>query len=74
MVRCRFDEPVSDLSPGRRGSGLAGDGRTLLQPEAPHRVRGRDEERRAAMVSNLLVVLCGDKAAQPVVNTGTLYA
>ncbi len=33
-----------------------------------------DEERRAAMVSNLLVVLCGDKAAQPVVNTGTLYS
>ncbi len=33
-----------------------------------------DEERRAAMVSNLLVVLCGDRATQPVVNTGTLYA
>jgi regulator of protease activity HflC (stomatin/prohibitin superfamily) len=33
-----------------------------------------DEERRAAMVSNLLVVLCGDKAAQPVINTGTLYS
>ena len=32
-----------------------------------------DEERKAAMVSNLLVVLCGDKAAQPVVNTGSLY-
>jgi regulator of protease activity HflC (stomatin/prohibitin superfamily) len=32
-----------------------------------------DEERKAAMVSNLLVVLCGDKSAQPVVNTGTLY-
>jgi hypothetical protein len=32
-----------------------------------------DEERKAAMVSNLLVVLCGDKEAQPVVNTGTLY-
>jgi hypothetical protein len=32
-----------------------------------------DEERKAAMVSNLLVVLCGDKDAQPVVNTGTLY-
>lgn len=32
-----------------------------------------DEERRAAMVSNLLVVLFGDKAAQPVINTGTLY-
>ncbi|MCP5329792.1 MAG: SPFH domain-containing protein [Pseudomonadales bacterium] len=32
-----------------------------------------DEERRAQMVSNLLVVLCSDKATQPVVNTGTLY-
>ncbi|MET9217043.1 MULTISPECIES: SPFH domain-containing protein [unclassified Nocardia] len=33
-----------------------------------------DEERKAAMVSNLLVVLCGDRATQPVVNTGSLYA
>ena len=32
-----------------------------------------DEERKAAMVSNLLVVLCGDRHVQPVVNTGTLY-
>lgn len=32
-----------------------------------------DEERKAAMVSNLLVVLCGDRAPQPVLNTGTLY-
>lgn len=32
-----------------------------------------DDERRATMVSNLLVVLCGENAAQPVVNTGTLY-
>ena len=32
-----------------------------------------DEERKAAMVSNLLVVLCGDKNAQPVLNTGTLH-
>jgi len=32
-----------------------------------------DEERKASMVSNLLVVLCGDRDAQPVVNTGTLY-
>ena len=31
-----------------------------------------DEEKKAAMVSNLLVVLCADEAAQPVVNTGTL--
>jgi regulator of protease activity HflC (stomatin/prohibitin superfamily) len=32
-----------------------------------------DEERKAAMVSNLLVVLCSDRHAQPVINTGTLY-
>ena len=32
-----------------------------------------DEERKAAMVSNLLVVLCADREAQPVVNTGSLY-
>ena len=32
-----------------------------------------DDERKAAMVSNLMVVLCGDREAQPVVNAGTLY-
>ena len=32
-----------------------------------------DEERKAAMVSNLLVVLCGERGTQPVLNTGTLY-
>jgi regulator of protease activity HflC (stomatin/prohibitin superfamily) len=32
-----------------------------------------DEERKAAMVSNLLVVLCGNRDAQPVVNSGSLY-
>ena len=32
-----------------------------------------DEERKASMVSNLLVVLCGDKGAQPVINAGSLY-
>ncbi|MFI6761467.1 SPFH domain-containing protein [Micromonospora sp. NPDC050417] len=33
-----------------------------------------DEERKAQMVANLLVVLCGDRAAQPVVNAGSLYS
>ena len=33
-----------------------------------------DEERKAAMVSNLLVVLCGERGTQPIVNTGTLYS
>ena len=37
------------------------------------RVVTLDEERKATMVSNLLVVLCGDRDAQPVVNAGTLY-
>jgi hypothetical protein len=32
-----------------------------------------DDERKAAMVSNLLVVLCGNKDAQPVVNSGSIY-
>ena len=32
-----------------------------------------DEERKAAMVSNLLVVLCGDRSTQPIVNSGSLY-
>jgi hypothetical protein len=38
-----------------------------------HKVVEMDEERKAAMVSNLLVVLCGERAAQPVLNTGSLY-
>jgi len=33
-----------------------------------------DDERRASMVSNLMVVLCADSDVQPVINTGTLYA
>ena len=32
-----------------------------------------DEEKKAAMVSNLMVVLCGERGAQPVLNTGSLY-
>jgi regulator of protease activity HflC (stomatin/prohibitin superfamily) len=38
-----------------------------------HQIVELDEERKAAMVSNLLVVLCSDRATQPVVNTGTLH-
>lgn len=44
-----------------------------LERLASHDVVDLDEERKAAMVSNLLVVLCGDREPQPVVNTGTLY-
>jgi regulator of protease activity HflC (stomatin/prohibitin superfamily) len=44
----------------------------LDQLSAKH-VVDLDEERKASMVSNLLVVLCSDRDAQPIVNTGTLY-
>ncbi|MFC7331091.1 SPFH domain-containing protein [Marinactinospora rubrisoli] len=44
-----------------------------LQRLAEQDVVDLDEERKAAMVSNLLVVLCADRSTQPVVNTGTLY-
>jgi len=45
-----------------------------LDQLSQNKVVDLDPERRAAMVSNLLVVLCGERAAQPVVNTGTLYS
>ncbi|HEX7307744.1 SPFH domain-containing protein [Lentzea sp.] len=44
-----------------------------LERLADHDVVELDEERKAAMVSNLLVVLCGDRSTQPVVNAGSLY-
>ncbi len=44
-----------------------------LRELADKRVVSLDDERKAAMVSNLLVVLCGESEAQPVINTGTLY-
>ncbi len=44
-----------------------------LDQLATKQVVALDEERKAAMVSNLLVVLCSDRDAQPIVNTGTIY-
>jgi hypothetical protein len=44
-----------------------------LQELAEQEVVELDEERKATMVSNLLVVLCSDRETQPVVNTGSLY-
>ncbi|WP_213456707.1 SPFH domain-containing protein [Rhizomonospora bruguierae] len=46
---------------------------TALERLADQRLVELDEERKAQMVSNLLVVLCGDRAAQPIVNAGTIY-
>jgi len=44
-----------------------------LQQLSQKAIVNLDEERKAAMVSNLLVVLCGERAAQPIVNTGTIH-
>ncbi|MFE9327099.1 SPFH domain-containing protein [Nocardia sp. NPDC052278] len=54
--------------------GAVGMVRLALDRLAEQGVVELDEERKAAMVSNLLVVLCGDRATQPVVNTGSLYS
>lgn len=53
--------------------GAVGMVETALEMLAEKQVIELDEERRAAMVSNLLVVLCSDRHTQPVVNTGSLY-
>ena len=53
--------------------GAVGMVQMALEQLASQDIIALDEERKAAMVSNLLVVLCGDKSTQPVLNTGTLY-
>jgi regulator of protease activity HflC (stomatin/prohibitin superfamily) len=53
--------------------GAVGMVETALQHLEQHKTVELDDERKAAMVSNLPVVLCGEQAAHPVVNAGTLY-
>jgi regulator of protease activity HflC (stomatin/prohibitin superfamily) len=53
--------------------GAVGMVETALEMLAQKKVIELDEERKAAMVSNLLVVLCSEQSTQPVVNTGSLY-
>jgi regulator of protease activity HflC (stomatin/prohibitin superfamily) len=54
--------------------GAVGMVENALEMLAEKKILDLDDERRAAMVSNLLVVLCGERGTQPVINTGTLYA
>lgn len=54
--------------------GAVGMVRMALEEIDRHNIVELDEERKAAMVSNLLVVLCGEENAQPVINTGSLYS
>lgn len=53
--------------------GAVGMVQLALKQLSEHDVVHFNEDRKAAMVSNLLVVLCGDRATQPVVNTGTVH-
>jgi len=53
--------------------GAVGMVKMALEALSERNIVNLDDERRAQMVSNLLVVLCGERAAQPVVNTGTIY-
>ena len=53
--------------------GAVGMVQMALEQLSAHKVVELDEERKAQMVSNLLVVLCSERGTQPVVNTGTLY-
>lgn len=53
--------------------GAVGMVETALEKLSSKNIIELDEERKAAMVSNLMVVLCGDRDAHPVINTGTLH-
>ena len=72
MLRRQQAEAVVDAR-RRLVDGAVGMVRQALEQLAEQDVVELDEERKAAMVSNLLVVLCSESATQPVVNTGTLY-
>ena len=54
-------------------SGPVGMVQMALEKLSEEQIVDLDDERKAAMVSNLLVVLCGNHDAQPVVNSGSLY-
>jgi regulator of protease activity HflC (stomatin/prohibitin superfamily) len=72
MLRRQQAEAVVDAR-RRLVEGAVGMVRQALEQLTEEQLVDLDEERKAAMVSNLLVVLCSESATQPVVNTGTLY-
>jgi hypothetical protein len=57
----------------QQASAVVGARQRILQRLEAEGVVELDEERKATMVSNLLVVLCSEQATQPIVNTGSLY-
>jgi len=66
-------QQASAIISARRLEGAVGMVEMALARLSEKKIVELDEERKAAMVSNLLVVLCGDRSVNPVVNTGTLY-
>ena len=72
MLRRQQAEAVVDAR-RRLVEGAVGMVRMALEQLTEEHLVDLDEERKAVMVSNLLVVLCSESATQPVVNTGTLY-
>ena len=69
----RFDRVAVIAARSRIVEGAVGMVEHALEMLAKKNIIELDEERKAAMVSNLLVVLCGHSVPQPVVNTGTIY-
>ena len=70
----KWKQTLAGAKPGSEPSQLASEALEMALKElAEKHVLELDEERKAAMVSNLLVVLCAESEAQPVINTGTLY-
>ena len=68
-MKARGTAPAIDAEAASGTIGAEEDGRVISGSS----VVELGEERKASMVSNLLVVLCSEQATQPVVNTGTLY-
>ena len=71
---CSANKPTPSWPPGPGiVEGAVGMVEMALKRLSEHDVIDLDEERKAAMVSNLMVVLCGDRGTQPIVNAGSLY-
>ena len=74
MSRTRHTTTAAIIAARQRiVDGAVGMVEMALHRLAANNVVELDDERRAAMVSNLLVVLCGERAATPVLNAGTLH-
>ena len=73
MSDAAVSPPRESFEPKTLVEGAVGMVEMALEMLSAKNVVELDDERRAAMVSNLMVVLCSESAAQPVLNTGTLY-